>query len=75
MKPSKTIKLAPLSKSQKEHTMPKTNPAVTDEQILEQIEEHADNGVPPFSLPLLISETLGVPQKRVKALVAKWWNK
>jgi hypothetical protein len=48
---------------------------VTDEQILEQIEEHADNGIPPFSLPSLISETLDVPQKRVKALVAKWWNK
>jgi hypothetical protein len=54
---------------------PKPKPTVTDEQILEQIEEHADNGIPPFSLPSLISETLDVPQKRVKALVAKWWNK
>lgn len=48
--------------------------SVTDAQILEAIEEHADNGIPPFSLPELVSELLDVPKARVRKLVQKWWQ-
>ena len=50
------------------------NKSVTDEQILEEIENHSDNGIPPFSLPELVSEILGVPKARVRKLVQKWWK-
>lgn len=50
-----------------------TSKRVTDQQILDEIELHSDNGVPPFSLPELVSEMLDVPKSRVKKLVAKWW--
>jgi hypothetical protein len=48
--------------------------SVTDAQILEEIETHSDNGVPPFSLPELVSELLDVPKARVRKLVQKWWK-
>ena len=48
--------------------------SVTDAEILEAIEEHSDNGVPPFSLPELVSEILSVPKVRVRKLVQKWWQ-
>jgi hypothetical protein len=52
---------------------------VTHQDIYNEIELHADNGVPPHALPHLVAELLEVPIQTVKRVWKQWledagWN-
>lgn len=45
---------------------------MTDQEIFEEFELHADNGVPPALLPQMVKEVLGISMQRANKVFKQW---
>ena len=44
----------------------------SDQEIFDEFELHADNGVPPALLPQLVKEVLGISKQRANKVFKLW---